>query len=87
MTLYISASVDRRGDAVVLNSKDVAKWIHFLAKFKVVKRFVTRVDGKSGSMEVGLLLNTKMGLFLNTSKSQGYFREAVWLIGGVELDN
>ncbi|MFR4037894.1 MAG: hypothetical protein ACLTZT_08915 [Butyricimonas faecalis] len=45
----------------------------FLAKFKEIKRFVTRVDGKSGSIEVELPMNTRMGLS-SISGITGYSR-------------
>ena len=55
---------------------------HFLAKFKEVKRFVTRVDGKSGSIEVEFADEHKDGAFPQYLESQ-VIREAL-LIGGVD---
>ena len=54
----------------------------FLAKFKEIKRFVTRVDGKSGSIEVEFTDEHKDGTFPQYLESQ-VIREAL-LIGGVD---
>ena len=54
----------------------------FLAKFKEIKRFVTQVDGKSGSIEVEFTDEHKDGTFPQYLESQ-VIREAL-LIGGVD---
>lgn len=79
--LYISAQLTEGDDAVVLNQK-MWQMDHFLAKFKEVKRFVTRVDGKSGSIEVEFADEHKDGAFPQYLESQ-VIREAL-LIGGVD---
>ena len=60
--LYISARLTEGDDAVVLNQK-MWQMDRFLAKFKEVKRFVTRVDGKSGSIEVEFADEYRDGAF------------------------
>lgn len=79
--LYISAKLTEGDDAVVLNQK-MWQLDRFLAKFKEVKRFVTRVDGKSGSIEVEFTDEHKDGAFPQYLESQ-VIRETL-LIGGVD---
>ncbi|MEG1905117.1 MAG: efflux RND transporter permease subunit [Bacteroidales bacterium] len=79
--LYISAKLTEGDDAVILNQK-MWQLDRFLAKFKEVKRFVTRVDGKSGSIEVEFTDEHKDGGFPQYLESQ-VIREAL-AIGGVD---
>lgn len=79
--LHISARLTEGEDAVVLNQK-MWQMDRFLAKFKEVKRFVTRVDGKSGSIEVEFADEHKDGAFPHYLESQ-VIREAL-SIGGVD---
>ena len=79
--LYISAQLTEGDDAGVLNQK-MWQMDRFLAKFKEIKRFVTRVDGKSGSIEVEFTDEHKDGTFPQYLESQ-VIREAL-LIGGVD---
>lgn len=79
--LYISARLTEGDDAVVLNQK-MWQMDRYLAKFKEVKRFVTRVDGKSGSIEVEFADEYQEGSFPQYLESQ-VIREAL-LIGGVD---
>ena len=79
--LYISARLTEGDDAVVLNQK-MWQMDRFLAKFKEVKRFVTRVDGKSGSIEVEFADEYRDGAFPHYLESQ-VIREAL-SIGGVD---
>lgn len=79
--LYISARLTEGEDAVALNQK-MWQMDRFLAKFKEVKRFVTRVDGKRGSIEVEFADEHKDGAFPHQLESQ-VIREAL-LIGGVD---
>lgn len=79
--LYISAKLTEGNDAVVLNQK-MWQMDRFLAKFKEIKRFVTQVDGKSGSIEVEFADEHKDGAFPQYLESQ-VIREAL-LIGGVD---
>lgn len=81
MKLYISARLTEGDDAVVLNQK-MWQMDRFLAKFKEVKRFVTRVDGKSGSIEVEFADEYRDGAFPHYLESQ-VIREAL-SIGGVD---
>ena len=81
MKLYISAQLTEGDDAGVLNQK-MWQMDRFLAKFKEIKRFVTRVDGKSGSIEVEFTDEHKDGTFPQYLESQ-VIREAL-LIGGVD---
>lgn len=79
--LYITAKLTEGDEAVVLNQK-MWQMDHFLAKFKEIKRFVTRVDGKSGSIEVEFTDEHKNGSFPHYLEGQ-VIREAL-LIGGVD---
>lgn len=79
--LYISARLTEGEDAVVLNQK-MWQMDRFLAKFKEVKRFVTRVNGKNGSIEVEFTDEHKNGAFPHYLESQ-VIREAL-SIGGVD---
>ncbi len=79
--LYISAQLTEGDDAGVLNQK-MWQMDRFLAKFKEIKRFVTQVDGKSGSIEVEFTDEHKDGTFPQYLESQ-VIREAL-LIGGVD---
>lgn len=79
--LYISARLTEGDDAVVLNQK-MWQMDRYLAKFKEVKRFVTRVDGKSGSIEVEFADEYQEGSFPQYLESQ-VIHEAL-LIGGVD---
>lgn len=79
--LYISAQLTEGDDAGVLNQK-MWQIDRFLAKFKEIKRFVTQVDGKSGSIEVEFTDEHKDGTFPQYLESQ-VIREAL-LIGGVD---
>ena len=81
--LYISARLTEGDDAVVLNQK-MWQMDRFLAKFKEVKRFVTRVDGKSGSIEVEFADEYRDGAFPHYLESQ-VIREAL-SIGGVRSE-
>lgn len=61
--LYISAKLtERGGDAEVLNQK-ILQMDRFLAKYKEIERFVTKVEGGSGSIEVEFTDEYKYGAF------------------------
>ena len=79
--LYISARLTEGDEAVVLNQK-MWQMDRFLTKFKEIKRFVTRVDGKSGSIEVEFADEHKDGTSPQYLESR-VIREAL-LIGGVD---
>ncbi|MDE7374907.1 MAG: efflux RND transporter permease subunit, partial [Odoribacter sp.] len=79
--LYISARLTEGDEATVLNQK-MWEMDRFLSKFKEIKRFVTRVNGKTGSIEVEFADEHKHGAFPFQLESQ-VIREAL-LIGGVD---
>ncbi len=79
--LYISARLTEGDDAGVLNQK-MWQMDRFLAKFKEIKQFVTRVDGKEGSIEVEFAEEYEHGSFPYHLESQ-VIQEAL-LIGGVD---
>lgn len=79
--LHISAQLTEGDEVAVLNQK-MWQMDRFLAKFKEIKRFVTRVDGKSGSIQVEFVDEHKDGTFPQFLESQ-VIREAL-LIGGVD---
>lgn len=79
--LYITARLTEGDNAVVLNQK-VCQMDRFLAKFKEVERFVTRVEGKNASIEVEFADEYREGAFPHYLESQ-VIREAL-LIGGVD---
>lgn len=81
MKLYITARLTEGDDAVVLNQK-VCQMDRFLAKFKEVERFVSRVEGKNASIEVEFTEEYRDGAFPHYLESQ-VIREAL-LIGGVD---
>ncbi len=81
MKLYITARLTEGDNAVVLNQK-VCQMDRFLAKFKEVERFVSRVEGKNASIEVEFADEYKDGAFPHYLESQ-VIREAL-LIGGVD---
>ena len=61
--LHISAKLtEKGGDAEVLNQK-MLQMDRFLAKYKEVERFVTKVEGESGSIEVEFTDEYKYGAF------------------------
>lgn len=79
--LYISATLTEEGDATLLNQK-VWQMDRFLAGFKEIKRFVTRIDGRSGSIEVEFTDKDQEGSFPRYLEAQ-VSAEAL-LIGGVD---
>lgn len=79
--LHISAKLTEGDDAAVLNQK-MWQMDRFLAGFKEIKRFETRVDGKNGSIEVEFADGYKKGTFPHYLESQ-VIREAL-SIGGVD---
>ncbi|MDE5612351.1 MAG: efflux RND transporter permease subunit, partial [Odoribacter sp.] len=79
--LYISARLTEGDEAVALNQK-MWEMDRFLSRFKEIKRFVTRVNGKTGSIEVEFADEHKHGAFPFQLESQ-VIREAL-LIGGVD---
>lgn len=79
--LRISAKLTEKGDAEVLNQK-MWQMDHFLAKYKEIKKFVTQVNGESGSIEVEFTDEYKYGAFPQHLESQ-VIREAL-SIGGVD---
>ncbi len=79
--LYISAQLTEGNNTAVLNQK-MWQMDRFLAGFKEIKRFVTRVEGKSGSIEVEFADEYKNGAFPQHLESE-VIREAL-LIGGVD---
>ena len=60
--LRISAKLTEKGDAELLNQK-MWQMDHFLAKYKEIKKFVTQVNGESGSIEVEFTDEYKYGAF------------------------
>lgn len=81
MKLHISAKLTEKGDAELLNQK-MWHMDHFLAKYKEIKRFVTQINGESGSIEVEFADEYKYGAFPQYLESQ-VMREAL-SIGGVD---
>lgn len=79
--LYISAKLTEAGDAELLNQK-MWQMDRFLAKYKEIKRFETRVNGGSGSIEVEFTDEHEHGAFPQHLESQ-VIREAL-SIGGVD---
>lgn len=79
--LYISAKLTEKGDAELLNQK-MLQMDHFLAKYKEIKRFVTQIEGESGSIEVEFTDEHKYGAFPQHLESQ-VIKEAL-SIGGVD---
>lgn len=79
--LYISAKLTEKGDAELLNQK-MWHMDRFLAKYKEIKRFVTQINGESGSIEVEFTDDSKYGAFPQYLESQ-VMREAL-SIGGVD---
>lgn len=79
--LYITARLTEGEDVSELNQK-MWQMDRFLAKFKEIKRFETRGDGKRGSIEVEFADEYKSGDFPYYLESQ-VIREAL-LIGGVD---
>lgn len=79
--LYITARLTEGDNAVVLNQK-VCQMDRFLAKFKEVERFVSRVEGKNASIEVEFADEYRDGAFPHYLESQ-VIQEAL-LIGGVD---
>lgn len=79
--LHISAQLTEGDEATVLNQK-MWQMDRFLSRFKEIKRFVTQVDGKSGSIQVEFVDEHKNGAFPQYLESQ-VIREAL-LIGGVD---
>lgn len=79
--LYISAKLTEKGDAELLNQK-MWHMDRFLAKYKEIKRFVTQINGESGSIEVEFADEYKYGAFPQHLELQ-VMREAL-SIGGVD---
>lgn len=79
--LHISAKLTEKGDAELLNQK-MWQMEHFLAQYKEIKRFVTQINGESGSIEVEFADEHKYGAFPQYLELQ-VIREAL-TIGGVD---